>query len=83
MVASFNVLMENFYKVTQSNNEKVTLLCHRIGRDPQSNPVLVPQKDDRQRCKSTSRIASSMQSTNISAALSGTCTVPLVPPTHN
>ena len=34
MVASFDVLMQNFYKVSQRSNKKAPSLCHKFGRDP-------------------------------------------------
>ena len=45
MVASFSVLMQNFYKVTQGN-EKIPSFAMVEG-DPKSNPASVPQKNDR------------------------------------
>ena len=43
-VALFNILMQNFYKVTQRSQEG-SILCQEVGRDPQPNKVTVPQKD--------------------------------------
>ena len=38
MVASFDVFMQNFYKVTQGNNEKVPSFASQVRRDLKSNP---------------------------------------------
>ena len=73
MVASFNILMQNFYKTTQGNNKK----------DPKSNPASGPQKDDGCGGATASQISPFLVSTNTFMILSGTCTVPLIPPIHN
>ena len=44
-VASFDVLMQNFYKVTQGNHEKGALIRHKARRDFISNLVKMPQTD--------------------------------------
>ena len=41
-VASFDVLMQNFYKVTQGNNEKVLSFATRLEGISQSNLTKVP-----------------------------------------
>ena len=45
-VASFDVLMQNFYKITQGNNEKGPLFCNEAERDPQPDPITMPWEDD-------------------------------------
>ena len=42
-VASFNVLMQKFYKVTQGNHKKSALIYHKARGDFKSNPVQMPQ----------------------------------------
>ena len=44
-VASFDVLMQNFYKVTQGNHEKVPSFTTRLEGTLKPNSVKVPQTD--------------------------------------
>ena len=82
MVASFDVLMQNFYKVTQGNNEKVPSFAMRLEGPSNRSNSNAPGGWWTWRPNRTSMIASSMESKNSSATLSGTCAVPLVPLIH-
>ena len=46
-VAFFDVLVKNFYKVTQGTNEKVPSFTNEVGGDPQPNQITMPQENDR------------------------------------
>ena len=46
-VTSFDVLMQNFYKVTQGNHEKVPSFATRLEEYFKSDSAQVPQKDSR------------------------------------
>ena len=48
MVALFDVLMQNFYKVTQGNHKKCPL-CHKARGDFEPNSVKMPQMDSQLR----------------------------------
>ena len=47
MVASFDVLMQNFYKVTHGNQEKVPSFTTRLEGTSQLNLAKVPWEDSR------------------------------------
>ena len=85
MVASFNVLMQNFYKVTQGIMRR-SLLCYEVWRDPKSNPTSVPQNDDRPGGATAPQwlpLPWGLQTYPLLHLVPLYSTLPLVPPTHN
>ena len=59
-VASFDMLMQNFYKVTQSNDEKVPSFATRLEGTLNQIQLQCPGRIMNERCNSTSRTISFM-----------------------
>ena len=82
-VASFDVLMQNFYKISQGGNEKVPSFVTRLEGTLNQIRIKCPSRIADHECQATSRTDCSTGSRNMSETLSDICTVTLRPPTLN